>query len=60
MSYKSQNNTQDQLKQLWGRNVPPLTSDEIELSIKVWQKIEARRQREQKSLIESQTELNKT
>lgn len=42
MSSKSNENTQTVLKQLWGRNVPPLTEEQIELSIKVWQKIKAR------------------
>lgn len=49
MSFKPEDNTQTELKQLWGSNVPPLTADEIDLSIKVWQKIKARKQREQKS-----------
>jgi len=47
MSFQPNHNTQAELKQLWGRDVPPLTSDEVELSIKLWQKIKARRQREQ-------------
>ena len=42
MSSKLNENTQTVLKQLWGRNVTPLTEEEIELSIKVWQKIKAR------------------
>lgn len=42
-------NTQAVLKQLWGSNVPQLTEDQIDLSIKVWQKIQARKQREQKT-----------
>lgn len=49
MSAKPQDSTQAELRQLWGRNVPPLTSEEIDLSIKVWHKIKARKQREQKS-----------
>lgn len=48
MSSQPQDNKQA-LKQLWGRNVPPLTKDEIEMSLKVWQKIKARKQREQRS-----------
>ena len=42
MSSKLNENTQAVLKQLWGRHVPPLTEEQIELSIKVWQKIKAR------------------
>ncbi len=49
MSPKIQDNNRAELKQLWGRNVPPLTPDEIDLSIKVWQKIKARKQQEQNS-----------
>ena len=55
MLHESNKNTQI-LKQLWGRNVPPLTEDQIDLSIKVWQKIKARKQREQKN--ESRAEEN--
>lgn len=49
MLSKLNENTQAVLKQLWGRNVPQLTEDQIDLSIKVWQKIQARKQREQKT-----------
>lgn len=49
MLSKFNENTQSVLKQLWGRNVPPLTEDQIDISIKVWQKIQARKQREQKT-----------
>lgn len=47
MHFKNKDSNQAVLKNLWGRNVPPLTSEEVELSIQVWQKIKARRQREQ-------------
>ena len=53
MSPNTQDTTRAELKQLWGRNVPPLTPDEIDLSIKVWQKIKARKQREQKSELQN-------
>lgn len=49
MSTKLNENTQKVLKQLWGRNVPPLTEEQIELSIKVWQKIKERTSAETKS-----------
>jgi len=49
MSFKYKDSDQAALRDLWGGNVPPLTPQEIELSVKVWQKIKARKQREQKS-----------
>ena len=49
MSSKLNENTQTVLKQLWGRNIPPLTEEQIELSIKVWQKIKARTSAETKA-----------
>lgn len=39
---------QTELKRLWGSFVPPLTPEQIELSIKIWEKIKTRKQREQK------------
>jgi hypothetical protein len=47
MSFNPEDNAQTELKQLWGRNVPPLTPEQIDLSIKLWQKIKVRKQREQ-------------
>jgi len=49
MHSQYKDNQQAILKQLWGRNVPPLTSEEVELSLKVWQKIAARKQRQKSS-----------
>lgn len=43
MSSKPEDNTQTALKQLWGEFVPPLTSEQIDLSIKLWPKIKARK-----------------
>ena len=47
MHLKNRDSNQTVLVSLWGRNVPPLTAEEVELSVQVWQKIKARRQREQ-------------
>ena len=47
MQFKNRDNNQAVLKSLWGQNIPHLTSEEVELSVRVWQKIKARRQREQ-------------
>lgn len=44
MSFKSKDSAQAVLRQLWGRNVPPLTSEEIDLSVQAWQKIKTRKQ----------------
>jgi hypothetical protein len=60
MSSKLNENTQAVLKQLWGRNVPALTEEQIELSIKVWQKIKARTSPGTKASTENQTEAKKT
>jgi len=46
-SFKPKDNTQAELKQLWGGKVPSLTPAQIELSLKLWQKIKTRKQREQ-------------
>lgn len=49
MSYEPSTNSEAQLRQLWGGGkVPPLSPKEIELSIKLWQKIQNRKQKEQK------------
>ncbi len=45
MSFKPQDGTKAELKQLWGGFVPPLTPEQINLSLKLWQKIQARKQR---------------
>lgn len=47
MLQQPNDSTQAELKQLWGGRVPTLTPEEIDLSIKLWQKIKARREREQ-------------
>lgn len=49
MSVEPSANKEAELRQLWGGGkVPPLTPNEIDLSIKLWQKIKTRKQREQK------------
>ena len=45
MYFKSEKITQIELRELWGEFLPPLTSEQINLSIKVWHKIKARKQR---------------
>ena len=47
MSLKSKDSRQAELRQLWAGKVPPLTPEQTEVSLKLWQKIKARRQREQ-------------
>ncbi|HEY9609300.1 hypothetical protein [Allocoleopsis sp.] len=37
---------EEELKQLWGGGrIPPLTREQIELSLRLWQKIKKRKQR---------------
>lgn len=49
MSVEPSANKEAELRQLWGGGtVPPLTPKEIDLSIKLWEKIKTRKQREQK------------
>jgi hypothetical protein len=49
MSFEPSASSEAELRQLWGGGkVPPLTPREMELSIKLWQKIKTRKQREQK------------
>ena len=49
MSVEPSVNKEAELRQLWGGGtVPPLSPKEIDLSIKLWQKIKTRKQREQK------------
>ena len=48
MSFKPKDSSQAELKHLWGGFVPALTPEQTELSVKLWQKIEARKQLEQK------------
>lgn len=48
MSFKFKDSNQPELEQLWGRFVPSLTPEQTDLSIKLWQKIKARKQVEQK------------
>jgi hypothetical protein len=44
----SNNNRKEELRQLWGGGqVPPLNLEQTELSLKLWQKIKKRKQREQ-------------
>lgn len=47
MQFKNKDSHQTVLRNLWGRNVPPLTTEEIELSVQFWQKIKSRKQRDQ-------------
>lgn len=35
-----------QLRQLWGEFLPPLSPEQAQLSVKLWQKIQARKQRQ--------------
>lgn len=37
-----------ELKKLWGVKVPPLTPEQIDLSIQLWRKIEVRKEREKR------------
>ncbi|HEY9710493.1 MAG TPA: hypothetical protein V6D48_19955 [Oculatellaceae cyanobacterium] len=48
MSLEPTDSNKEELKQLWGGGkVPPLTVEETDLSLKLWQKIQKRKQREQ-------------
>ena len=47
MSFKAKDNKQAELRQLWAGKVPPLTPEQTEVSLKLWQKIKVRRQREE-------------
>lgn len=48
MSSELPDRSKADLSQLWGGGqVPPLTSEQIDLSLKLWQKIKTRKQREQ-------------
>ena len=48
MSLEPTDSRKEELKQLWGGGkVPPLTVEQTDLSIKLWQKIKKRKQREQ-------------
>ena len=40
--------THAELKQLWSGEVPPLTSEQIDIALQLWRKIKARRERKQK------------
>ena len=47
MSFESDDSRKADLKQLWGGGkIPPLTPEETDLSLKLWQKIKTRKQRE--------------
>jgi hypothetical protein len=35
-----------ELKQLWSGKVPPLTPEQIDIALQLWQKIKTRRERE--------------
>jgi hypothetical protein len=49
MSFELTDSCRAELKQLWGgTKVPPLTPEQIELSLKLWHKIKSRKLREQK------------
>lgn len=43
MSFRYEDNGHAALEQLWGRFVPPLTPEQIDLSIKLLQKIKDRK-----------------
>lgn len=45
---KQPDNSRHELKQLWGEFLPPLTPEQAELSVKLWQKIQVRKQRQPK------------
>jgi len=46
MEIQPNDSREKELKQLWGGGrVPPLTREEVELSLKLWQKIKKRKQR---------------
>lgn len=60
MSFEPSSNRKAELQQLWGGGqVPPLTPEEVELSLKLWQKIQKRKQKVQKQATRHQFELNK-
>jgi hypothetical protein len=49
MPFDSPDTSTADLKQLWGGGqVPPLTPEQTALSLKLWQKIQTRKEREQK------------
>lgn len=53
MSSELPDTSKADLRQLWGGGkVPSLSSEEIDLSLKLWQKIKSRKQREQKLGVE--------
>ncbi len=48
MSLEPTDSRTEELKQLWGGGkVPPLTVEQIDLSLKLWHKIKERKQREE-------------
>lgn len=49
MSFKPQDDTQEVLKHLWGGFVPPLTAEQVDMAIQLWQKIRSRKQRNAQS-----------
>lgn len=49
MPFESPDPSTIDLQQLWGGGkVPPLTPEQTDLSLQLWQKIKTRKQREQK------------
>ena len=55
MSLEPTDSRKEELKQLWGGGkVPPLTVEQTDLSLKLWQKIQKRKQREQQQKIPPQ------
>jgi hypothetical protein len=46
MPQQPDNANLSQLKQLWGEFLPPLTPEQAQLSVQLWQKIQARKQRQ--------------
>lgn len=47
-SLKSLDSCQAELNNLWLGKVPPLTPEQVEVALKLWQKIKARKEREAK------------
>ncbi len=59
MSFELTSTSKAELQQLWGgAKVPPLTQEQVELSLKLWQKIKKRKQQEQRLRTGHQLELN--
>ncbi len=46
MQQQPDDNSVSQLRQLWGEFLPPLSPEQAQLSVQLWQKIQARKQRQ--------------